>query len=283
MALRPRVKGRVYVERDGDRYVLRASLELEGSRFIIPGGASIDAEASPATIEYRVLLHPGRYYNPLYSPLPRPANPYVLVDFSIVYEHEPMLRLVHGPQEVQSTIVLTSTGYTMVDGLAYPHLLLYRDGRRVELGEAVLVAYPVLTGDEAVDAYIKAEYEALAENRRHPYLHAAIVACNAAAGCKLEELWRRRRGIARLANIPRDWLEVRGFSLERVEPVDVSLEGGVVRLSGYGIVALKVECGGDTFVLEALVEGERMWKPWDGCSPRISSYSSLCPLCLQPP
>ena len=281
MAVKHEVKGRILIEKSGGTYLLRAKLEVYGGFFALPNGASIEAH-TPATIEYRALLEPGRYYSPLEAPLPRPRIPYALIDFSVVYEHDPRISITHGAGDVQSTIVLTSTAYTMIDGAAYPHIAVTSYGNSLRLDEPILAAYPVLTGDPDIDNYIRYEYEGLRRGLEKPYLSAALTSCKPYR-CKLEELWRKGVGAARLRLVARDWASLRGYNVEPT-PIGVHHEPdrGVLNLKGYGLVALHLQCGGDSFVFEVFVNGVRTWKPWEGCTPRLSGYSSLCPFCLQP-
>lgn len=281
MAVRPEVRGRILVEEEGGKYLLRFKLEVLGGRFIIPGGALIEAE-KPITLEYRTVAEPGRYYSPVEALLPRPLNPYTLVDYSVVYEHSPRIEVIQGDENIQSTTVLTSTAYTMVEGAAYPHLLVTRPGVEVRIGVKPLAAYPITTGDKTLDAYIRAEYELLRRGDENPYLHAALQTCKPYS-CELEALWRRRIGVERLQLIPRDWAKLRGFEPSRIEPVSVAVEDGGVRAEGYGLVAVHLACGSDTFVFEVFVNGRWTWKPWRGCRLELYGYSSLCPFCIRPP
>ena len=280
MAIKPHIYGRIVLEGGGSGIQARLRLEVYGDIFTTPLGA-VDARDKPATVEYRVVLEPGRYYSPLEAPLPRPTKPYMLVEASLVYEHEPRYSVVQGGPDETSTTVLTSTAYTMVEGLVYPHILVEVPSVETRIGDEVLVAYPIEPRDERLAEYVRLEYHMLREHSRCPWFDAAIAVCKP-GDCVLEELWRQKRGLARLSEIPRCWASIAfGASLDP-EPLSLELRGDAARVAGVGVVRLEAECErGEGFVLEGLVEGLREWRLGEGCG--IRRYSSLCPLCSLPP
>ncbi len=280
MAVRPRVYGRVYIEKQGASLYARLSLEVYGDIFYTEFGV-VDARDKPATVEYRVRLEPGRYYNPVETPLPRLQPPYRLVEAAIVYEHDPRVNIVQGGPEYTSTIVLTATAYTMVEGPTYPHILVEHDGAERVLGDEALLAYPLSPRDERLAIYTEYEYTMLKRGVDCPWFNAALLTCRP-GDCVLEKLWRRKRATARLSAVASCWSKLVYSRLIPPEPIAVEVEEGNVRAKGRGVVRLEVSCvRGEGFVLEGLVEGVREWRLGEGCG--IIRYSSLCPLCSLPP
>ncbi len=271
---RPELKGRILLERHGQLYRLSASLEAYGGVFTTPYGEEVDARDAPRRIEYVVNIQPRLYYPPPQSPLPRPSDPYTLVEAALVYTHEPRLRIVQGNE---SMIVLTAEAYTLVEGLVYSHLGLEANG--MEVTDPLLAAYPVVPqAPDQLRDYVILEYEMLKRGVPQPHLSAAMTVCSGRA-CILEDAWRVGRAAARLGLVQREWGELMGCKVPTPSPVEVRVEEGSLRLSASpsGVARVQLRCGGEAIALELCVHGYTTRRLDEGCV--LERYSTLCPYC----
>lgn len=265
-----------------ERLTLRAYLEVYGGVFITPVGI-VDASSGPRRVEYTVSLDVNRYYVPADVPLPKPQQPYTLVDYSIVYEHDPRLSLVQSDRD--STIVITDTAYTMVDGPAYPQLLVKNRDGAVRMPHELLWAYPLRPANRIYSRLVELEYRLLLGGSGCATLHAVNTVC-AEDECLPEIEWRRGVARERLSASVRCWAKTFGADDSgEPQPVLVKVEGRDVHVrpqggGGYGIVRLMIDCGGEVFAVEKLVRREWSWRLDEAC--RAVGYASLCPYCLQP-
>ncbi len=270
---RPRVQGTIVIEKRPEGLVARASLELEGSAFHV-NGRLVDTRDHSYKVEYSFRIEPGRYYHPLITPLPRPPRPYTLIEYSLVYVLDPRYNIVHTPFD--STTVLTRTKYVLSEGLGYPQLYVYRDSIDITGVDEALWAYPLIPSNPCLASIVKLEYKMLLEHAKHPSLssiRAYCYTCDEIIEKHARRLLQRASyDIAELASRQCVKLEA-----SRIGELNVNVEAGVVRVKGFGLLHVCVECGSTRYTLSRCVAGEDAWRIDKGCE--VRGYSYFCP-CL---